>query len=56
MLDRMRDNEAAVQAFPQPCHAVLCTATHHLKILNPVRGDKELVRLVAVELAKLSRG
>ena len=56
MLDIMRENDAAVQAWPQRFHSVLCTATHNLKILNPVRGDKELVRLVAVELAKLSRG
>ena len=53
MLDWVRENEAAVQAMPQLCNLLLCTATKNLKIRNPVRGDKELVRFVAVELAKL---
>ena len=56
MLDIMRENDAAVQTMSRPCQSLLHLATQVLKILDPVRGDKELVRLVAVELAKLSRG
>jgi hypothetical protein len=53
MLDWLRENEVAVHDFRGLYHAVLREASRHLKVLDPVRGEKELVKLVA---AKLSRG
>ena len=54
LLDLMRDNEAEVQNMPEPCRFLLRTASAHLKIIHPERGQKELINLVAAALAKLS--
>jgi len=56
MLDWLRENEVAVHDSRLLYQVVLREASDHLKVLDPVRGEKELVRLVAVEAAKLSRG
>ena len=56
MLDFLRENQAAPQLMRGICEQVASEASHYLKILDPKRGDKELVKAVAVELAKLSRG
>jgi len=55
MLDWLCENEVAVHFSRGLYQAVLREASHHLKVLDPVRGEKELVRLVAVEAARLSR-
>jgi len=54
LLDLMRGNEA-VLAMSAQCQAVLGLASVHLKILDPEHGEKELIELVAAELAKLSQ-
>ena len=54
LLDLMRGNEAAVKVVSTQCRNLLSNASVHLKILDPVHGEKELIELVAVELAKLS--
>ena len=56
ILDLLRENQAAVHEVPCMCQQVVFEASQYLKILDPKRGDKELVKAVAVELAKLSRG
>ena len=55
LLDLMRENEAAVLAMSGRCQPLLCRASEILKILDPEHGEKELIELVAAELAKLSR-
>ena len=56
MLDLLRENLAAVQEVRGIFEQLFNEASQCLKILNPKRGDKELVKAVAAELAKLSRG
>ena len=53
LLDFLRDNQAAVQEMSATVKMVLNQAIN-LKILDPVLGEKELARSVAVELVKLS--
>jgi len=54
VLDLMRGNEAAVQDFSIQCRYLLRNeASVRLKILDPEHGEKELIKLVAAELAKL---
>jgi hypothetical protein len=53
LLDLMRGNEAAVQNMSSRCQTLLHTVSAHLKILDPVHGEKELINLVAAALAKL---
>ena len=50
MIDLLRENEAASQEnwFGK---TLLVEASQHLRILDPVFGEQELVKLVAVELA-----
>ena len=55
LLDRMRENEAAVQDLTGRCQELLRNASQHLKILDPAHGAHELIELVAAELAKLSQ-
>jgi len=55
MLDLLRENQAAQEMWGM-CELVASEASQKLKILDPNRGDKELVKVMAVELAKLSRG
>jgi len=55
LLDLMRENEAAVQEFSTQCRYLLGEACKHLKILDPEHGEKELIKSVAAELAKLSQ-
>ena len=55
LLDLMRDNKAAVQDLSHHCQALLLDASVLLKILHPEHGEKELIELVAAELAKLSQ-
>ena len=54
LLDLIRNNEEAVHHMV--CQDVLREASKHLWVLDPELGDAELIRLVAVELAKQSRG
>jgi len=56
MLDFMREKQAAPQKVRGMCKHVASEASQYLKILDPVFGDKELAKAMAVELAKLSRG
>jgi hypothetical protein len=56
MLDLVRENRAQLQDVHFPCQNLMHAATRCLKILDPVRGDKKLVKLVDAELAKLSEG
>ena len=56
LLDLLRENMAAVQDTQVPFQKNLSMATVRLAILHPVHGDKELTRLVNVELDKLRRG
>ena len=53
LLDLMRENEA-VKDTAGPYQAVLRSASVRLKILDPVHGDQELIKSVAVVMAKLS--
>ena len=53
LLDLMRGNEAAVQDVSTQCKYLLVDVGVHLKILDPVHGEKELINLVAAALAKL---
>ena len=55
LLDLMRENEAAVKDMSGRCQTVLRFASMNLKILDPEHGEKDLVKLVAAELAKLSQ-
>ena len=55
LLDLMRDNEAAVKCKFGVCTDLLREAAWNLKILGPENGKKELIELVAAELAKLSQ-
>jgi hypothetical protein len=55
LLDLMRGNEATVQGEAGGCPSLLGEASAHLKILDPEHGEKELIELVAAELAKLSQ-
>jgi len=54
VLDLMRGNEAAVKDVSTQCKQLLFNCSVTLKILDPVHGEKELIELVAAELAKLS--
>ena len=54
LLDLMRENKAAVQAMSDQYQSFLHNASVRLKILSPENGKKELIELVAAELAKLS--
>ena len=56
LLYLLRENMPAVQAMPVSFHEQLHLVTGKLKLLHPVLGDKELIRLVNVELDKLRRG
>ena len=53
LLDRMRDNEAAVQSVAASCAGVLKLASQHLAILDPEVGEQELIQAVAAALANL---
>ena len=50
----MRENKAAVLAMSDQYQTLLHIASVRLKILDPENGEKELIELVAAELAKLS--
>ena len=56
LLDLLRENEAAAQDLAAPFDTVLREATSNLKILASEVGDKELIKEVAVEQAKLRIG
>ena len=53
LLDLLRDQAAAVQDQAALIRLVLRAATSRLKILDLKVGDKELIKEVAVEMAKL---
>ena len=53
LLHLLRENKAAVQCMPANCYVVLHDARSHLQILDPVRGDQDLINSVEVEQAKL---
>ena len=53
MLDLLRENQAAMQDFQGAFKHAVSEASKYLKILDPKRGDKELVKAMAVELANL---
>ena len=54
MLDFVRENGAEVQAHLTHCKYLLEKASLNLKIFDPVLGEEELVKSVAVELAKVT--
>jgi hypothetical protein len=56
LLDLMRENRAAVQDILAVTLGVLCEASADLKVLDPELGEEELVKAVAVEVAKLRGG
>jgi len=56
LLDLLRENEAAVQEYKGLVQSLMSRTSRDLNILDLVSGEKELVRLMAVELAKLSSG
>ncbi|KAJ1483782.1 hypothetical protein T484DRAFT_1949274 [Baffinella frigidus] len=56
LLDLIRENRAQLQDIRCPCLHVLGEAARNLTILHPARGEKELIKSVVAELAKLSRG
>jgi hypothetical protein len=55
VLERLRENQAAPPESLLGCKQVVLGAPQYLKILDPKRGDKELIKAVAVVVAKLSR-
>ena len=55
LLDLLRENEAAAQSVAAACAHVLEHASSDLKALDPEVGEEELIKSVAVELAKLLR-
>jgi len=58
LLDLIRENQAAVQhtrVSARECQNVLHYACVHLKILDQKRGDKELIKSLTAEHAKLRR-
>ena len=54
LLDLMRENEASVQANLAHCQNLLQHVTFCLQILDAELGEKELVKSVAAELAKVT--
>jgi hypothetical protein len=54
LLDLMRKNGASVPENLMHCQNLLQRASKHLQILDPEHGEKELVKSVAVELARLT--
>ena len=55
LLDLLRENEASVQRQKGLFRSLLQDASVYLKILDPESGEKELIKSVAAELAKLVR-
>ena len=55
LLDLLRENEAAVQDMQALCQELLQEASVRLKILDPTLGEKELIKSVAAQMAKLAR-
>jgi len=53
MLDLVRENEGAVQDQAVQCKSILLAASLLIKVLDPETGEEELVKAVAVELAKM---
>ena len=56
LLDLMRENEAAVQENLLLCQQVLVQASKNLTILDPLVGEKELIKSVAAEMTKVTAG
>jgi len=56
LINCLHENQKIVQEGSTPCKSILVEACTRLKVLHPVRGEKALVKSVAVEVAKLSRG
>ena len=55
LLDFLRENQESVHKVRPICQDVLVQASRHLRILDPVLGQRELINAVAAELAKLRR-
>ena len=53
MLELIRESQTSPPQVRGALKSPLSNATTHLKILDPKRGDQELVRAMAVELDKL---
>ena len=53
LLDRMRENEAAVREMAASSAEQLEYACMHLNILDPEVGEEELIEAVAAALARL---
>jgi hypothetical protein len=53
LLDFLRDNRAEVQKCKLPGEWTLSKALTHLKTLDPALGNKELIKSVEVEAARL---
>ena len=55
LLDLMHKNEAAVESLASGCEEVLQQASTTLMVLDPEVGEEELIKAVAVQLAKVRR-
>ena len=55
MLDVMRENEPGVENLAGGCEEVLAQASSCLMLLDPDDGEEELIKAVAVQLAKVRR-
>jgi len=53
LLDLMRENEEEVQKWAAACQELLARASQQLTILDPEVGEKELIKAVAAEVARL---
>ena len=53
LLDLLRENETTVHDIRVSSLEVLHEATQHLKVLDPERGDQELIKSVKARLASL---
>ena len=56
LLDLMRQNKTAVQEMLPACQIMLQKASSCLQVRDPETGEEELVKSVAVEMAKLRTG
>ena len=53
LLDLMRENEPRLQSVANVCAHNLEYASQHLTILDPKVGEKDLIKAVAAEVARL---
>ena len=56
LLDLLRENALGGHRMLHQCRELLEEASSHLEVLDPERGEEELVKSMAVELASLVAG